>query len=62
MVAVEDTVVPGITIAKHTFAVLLNMDVSESMKGAKWGHVCKFVDNLMEYLGDEDLVSALVFN
>ena len=32
------------------------------MRGAKWGHVCKFVDNLMEYLGDEDLVSALVFN
>ena len=62
VLAVKEEVRPAIVIDQHKYAVLLNMDVSESMKGRKWNCVCEFVDKMMECLGDDDLVSGLVFN
>jgi hypothetical protein len=46
----------------QNFAVLLNLDVSGSMAGQKWRSVCSSVDKFVDFLGENDLVSALVFN
>ena len=32
------------------------------MRGRKWNSVCDFVENMLGSLGEDDLVSALVFN
>lgn len=53
---------PVIHVKKQNFAVLLNLDVSGSMEGAKWNSVCSSVDSFIDYLGEDDLVSAMVFN
>ncbi len=53
---------PVIQVQKQNFAVLLNLDVSGSMEGQKWSNVCNSVDSFIEHLGEDDLISAMVFN
>lgn len=53
---------PVLSLKLQNFAVLLNLDVSGSMAGQKWRSVCSSVDKFIDYLGENDLVSALVFN
>ena len=49
-------------ISRSQYVILLNIDVSGSMKGQKWRHVCENVDRLLGCLRDSDMVNALVFN
>ena len=44
------------------FAVLLNLDVSGSMAGQKWKSVCRSVDRFADFLGEGDLLAAMLFN
>ena len=58
----QKTVKPVISLKVQNYAVLFNLDVSGSMAGQKWKSVCQSVENFIDFLGEDDLVSALVFN
>ena len=53
---------PYLQLSVQNYAVLFNLDVSGSMSGSKWNSVCQSVDKFVEYLGDRDLIAAMVFN
>lgn len=53
---------PVLQLKMQNYAVLFNLDVSGSMSGQKWKSVCESVDGFIDFLGEDDLVSALVFN
>lgn len=61
-IAFRKTTQPVLQLKVQNYAVLFNLDVSGSMSGQKWTSVCESVDSFIDYLGEDDLVSALVFN
>jgi Mg-chelatase subunit ChlD len=61
-VAYQQTVDPVIFVEKQRYVVLFTLDISGSMAGNKWTRVCESVEKFVSYLGNEDLVGAIVFN
>ena len=59
---VQEKVSPVLKLQMQRFAVLLNLDVSSSMQGQKWRSVCQSVDKFADFLGEGDLMAAMVFN
>lgn len=59
---VQEKVSPMLSLQLQRFAVLLNLDVSGSMSGQKWSSLCQAVDRFADFLGEQDLLAALVFN
>lgn len=59
---VRDEISPFLAVNVQNYAVLFNLDVSGSMAGTKWNNVCDSVDRFVSYLGENDLVAAMVFN
>ena len=51
-----------LSLQRQKFGILLNLDVSSSMSGAKWRRVCQSVDQFADFLGDGDLIAGMVFN
>ena len=49
-------------INHHNYSILLNLSVGATMAGSKWSQVCRGVDRLMNNLGENDLVTCLLFN
>lgn len=47
---------------QQNYCVLFNLDVSGSMIGNKWYSVCQAVARFTNFLGQNDLISAMVFN
>lgn len=47
---------------QQNYSVLFNLDVSGSMSGNKWYSVCQAVARFTDFLGANDLISAMVFN
>lgn len=41
---------------------MFNLDVSGSMSGSKWNSVCQSVSRFTNFLGETDLIAAMVFN
>lgn len=58
----QENVSPVLSLQMQNFAVLLNLDVSGSMAGQKWRSVCQSVDKFTDFLGERDLIAAMVFN
>lgn len=61
-VAVQRRMEPTLQLQIHNFAVLLNLEVSESMRGSKWNEVCSSVEKVHGFLGNNDIIVAMVFN
>ncbi len=61
-VAVQRRMEPTLQLQIHNFAVLLNLEVSESMRGSKWNEVCSSVEKVHSFLGNNDIIAAMVFN
>ena len=47
---------------QQNYSVLFNLDVSGSMIGNKWENVCQAVARFTSFLGQNDLIAAMVFN
>jgi hypothetical protein len=41
---------------------MFNLDVSGSMSGQKWAGVCQSVARFTNFLGENDIIAAMVFN
>lgn len=59
---VREEINPFLAIEQQSFAVLFNLDVSGSMSGQKWSSVCQSVSRFTNFLGDNDIIAAMVFN
>ena len=59
---VRDEINPFLHIEQQSFAVLFNLDVSGSMSGQKWSSVVQSVSRFTNFLGDNDIIAAMVFN
>jgi hypothetical protein len=47
---------------QQNYAVMFNLDVSGSMSGSKWSSVCQSVARFNNFLGENDIIAAMVFN
>ena len=59
---IQDEVNPILQVEALSYAIQFNIDISGSMSGSKWRSVCDSVDNLVSYLGPNDLIAGMVFN
>jgi Mg-chelatase subunit ChlD len=51
-----------IQATKNRYLIMFTIDGSGSMAGSKWKQICNAIENFIGKLGDDDLVSAIVFN
>ena len=59
----RNSVMPVLALKRLKYAVLFNIDVSESMgKDGSWDKVCECVSQFKRSLSREDIVCTLVFN
>lgn len=59
---IHEEVNPFLAIQQQNYSVLFNLDVSGSMAGNKWRNVCQAVQRFTNFLGENDLIAAMVFN
>ncbi len=59
---VHEEVNPFLAIQRQNYAVMFNLDVSGSMSGIKWNSVCQSVARFTNFLGEGDIIAAMVFN
>lgn len=53
---------PVVNFVERPLTVLMNIDVSQSMRGEKWRQTCASVQKFISCMGKEDQVNAYVFN
>jgi hypothetical protein len=62
LLAFQNKIVPNLSIKKNKYVVLFNIDFSGSMRGSSWDQVCSAVEKFQASLGEDDLISCILFN
>lgn len=61
-ILINEEIKPFLALQQQNYSVLFNLDVSGSMAGNKWRSVCQAVARFTNFLGENDLIAAMVFN
>ena len=62
LIGIKERNDPVLMVKKLNFVVLFTLDISGSMRGSSWNQVCRSVSQIVNFLGNEDLIGCVLFN